>query len=584
MMTAKGKFLVTLVILVMVGLGVWRWKDVIFPASKSETKSINVQEVAQSLKEDDISTAVPDNGVVSGLLAGDKEAKLVTASSLPAVTGVSDYTKSMKNGKFVVKFPINVWPGWAPIILANNGMEPNDESVFLKKYGFYLELSLVDDPVKARDLFASGHTHVLWGTLDMIALFAPELCKDTRISPVIHQQIDFSAGGDGIVARNGIRSINDLGLMKEGVKRKVVLTQNSPSQYLLMSLLIEAGVDPATIDFSWAADAPSAAKLYVQDRSFDAFVGWAPDIYLVPEQSKSSRLIVSTASANRLVADVWAVRNDFNTDHPEIVQGLVEGIFDGMDMVRKEPGKAAEAIAKAFGIPVEDCIKMVGADGGIAEGDAHLTNYRENSNFFLNGNNPANFEVVWNRASKIYVALGYIQEQVPPSKVKGTAILTKLADKYKDSVDLSQRAFNFKDAFARAESDDNQILTKTVSVQFRPSQFSLDQTYDQNIPATLEEIGKLAATFGSACILIEGNTDASLKGVVPADLVKKLSYDRAEAVKLALIDKYKFRPEQFNVVGNGWEKPVPGMNDATNKEHNKRNRRVEVKVFPLESE
>jgi hypothetical protein len=189
----------------------------------------------------------------------------------------------MKDGKLVVEFPINVWPGWAPIIMANAGMEPNDQSVFAKKYGFYVHLAIVDDPVKARDLFASGQSHILWGTLDMIALFAPELVKDSRTVPVVCQQMDFSAGGDGMVARGEIRSINDLRI-KDGKRKKVVLAQNSPSHYLIMSLLIDAGIDPGDIDFKWSADAPSAAKIFVQDPSYDAFVGWSPDIYNVTDK------------------------------------------------------------------------------------------------------------------------------------------------------------------------------------------------------------------------------------------------------------------------------------------------------------
>src|SRR2546427_12853697 len=144
----------------------------------------------------------------------------------------------MKDGKLIVQFPINIWPGWAPIIVANNGLEPNEGSIFYKKYGFYLKLAIVDDPVKARDVFASGHSHVLWGTLDMMALFAPELVKDSRTVPVICQQIDWSAGGDGIVARGDIRNINDF-RMRNGRRRKVVLAQNSPSHYLIMSLRSE---------------------------------------------------------------------------------------------------------------------------------------------------------------------------------------------------------------------------------------------------------------------------------------------------------------------------------------------------------
>ena len=91
------------------------------------------------------------------------------------------------------------------LIVANQGMEPSEQSVFFKKHGFYVKLSIVDDPVKARDLFASGQSHILWGTLDMIALFAPELVKDSRTVPVVCQQVDWSAGGDGWLAGDIIR-------------------------------------------------------------------------------------------------------------------------------------------------------------------------------------------------------------------------------------------------------------------------------------------------------------------------------------------------------------------------------------------
>jgi outer membrane protein OmpA-like peptidoglycan-associated protein len=112
----------------------------------------------------------------------------------------------------------------------------------------------------------------------------------------------------------------------------------------------------------------------------------------------------------------------------------------------------------------------------------------------------------------------------------------------------------------------------------------LNAEYDSTIPKVLDEIGKLAGTFGNAYIVIEGNTDASRKGVVPPDLVRQLSYDRADAVRKSIIDKYKFDPNKFKVLGNGWDNPVAGMTDPSNADHNKKNRRVEVKVFPLEKE
>src|ERR1041385_6632051 len=209
-----------------------------------------------------------------------------------------------------------------------------------------------------------------------------------------------------------------------------------------MSLLIDAGIDPGDIDFKWAADAPSAAKIFLQDTSFDAFIGWSPDIYNITDKMKgSTRLVVTTGTANHLIADVWAVRNDFFRDHPEIVSGLVQGIFEGMDLVRKDPANAARALAMAYKLPEEDCKNMVGKDGGVAEGDAHLTNYRENSKFFLDPFNPASFEVVWNSASTIYKSLGTINSIVPAEKVKASKILAAMADHYKDVRDLSQPTF-----------------------------------------------------------------------------------------------------------------------------------------------
>lgn len=577
-MTTRGKIVLTLLLLGVVGFGVYRWWDKIAPQTRPQNVSVDVMRVKEEIAK---AKATP---VDIPLLAGTNAAALVERSGIPAVSGVSDYKKELQNGKFVVQFPINVWPGWAPIIVANGGLDPNDQSVFTKKYGFYVHLAVVDDPVKARDLFASGQSHVLWGTLDMIALFAPELVKDSRTVPVVCQQIDFSGGGDGVVARGEIHNINDL-RMTNGKRKKVVLAQNSPSHYLIMSLLIDAGIDPGDIDFKWAADAPSAAKIFVQDPSFDAFVGWSPDIYNVTDKLKGSRLVVTTGTANHLIADVWAVRNDFFHDKPEIVNGLVRGIFEGMDMVRKDPNQAAQALATAFKLELKDCQSMVGKDGGVAEGDAHLTNYRENSKFFLDPFNPANFDVIWKSASTIYKSLGTISTEVPASKVKAHQVLAAMSEEYRDVRDLSQPTFKPEAMLKMSpEAGTGQVLTKAVMVSFEPNKSVLDTNYDNTIPGTLDEIGKLAGKFGNAYIVIEGNTDASKKGIVPSDLVRGLSYERADAVRRAIMDKYKiFDPNKFKVVGNGWDNPLPGCTDPSNPDHNKKNRRVEVKVFPLET-
>ena len=55
---------------------------------------------------------------------------------------------------------------------------------------------------------------------------------------------------------------------------------------------------------------------------------------------------------------------------------------------------------------------------------------------------------------------------------------------------------------------------------------------------------------------------------------------RANAVKQALVRKFKtLQPNQFVTAGMGWDRPAD-LNDPQN---SAKNRRVEIKVYPLEA-
>ena len=47
---------------------------------------------------------------------------------------------------------------------------------------------------------------------------------------------------------------------------------------------------------------------------------------------------------------------------------------------------------------------------------------------------------------------------------------------------------------------------------------TVEELYDPKVEIVLEEIAKLAGQFGAARIIIEGHTDSSMKGQVPAEL------------------------------------------------------------------
>lgn len=506
-----------------------------------------------------------------------QEYSYIPQEKLPPVKGVSSYEWDEKNK--VVQFPINVWIGWLPIVAANGGFAPNEESIFFKKYGFKVNLRLVDDPVAARDSFAAGKSHILWGTLDMMVLFAHELMRDSRTAPRIFQLIDWSSGGDGIIVRGNIRAVKDL----QG--KTVVYAQNSPSQYFINNLLINAGLHHSKIKHKYTATAFEAAAAFVADKSIDACVSWAPDIYTIPEKVAGTRILTTTSEANRLVADVWAARADFAKDHPDIINGLVMGIFEGMRILKDSTAKmkAFQWMADGYGMKLEDVKSM--------ETDAFSTNFGENKEFFLNKNNPTNFERTWNNITLVYRDLGLLATPVRFDEVMDFSVIKQLGDKgeFKDLQTVSYSRFiptTYKKVNAEAP-----VLTQTVRINFYPNsanvyepqrnEFNMpipNSLYDPTVDATLEKIARMIGQYERATVALVGHADGSMKGKVPEKPVKDLSEDRAKAVRDALISKYKFHPDKFVVEGKGWSDPA----DPKDPNNHTLNRRVEIQVFTPE--
>jgi ABC-type nitrate/sulfonate/bicarbonate transport system substrate-binding protein len=194
--------------------------------------------------------ATPTEAADTGSVTTKKEYTYVAASRLPAAAGASNY-KPMVNR--TVRIALNVWAGWAPVILANNGFAAGKVWRTPGGQDFRVELVLIDDPVAMRDAYVSGNVHIGWATLDMLPLFVEQLRRDSRTMPRVFQQVDFSNGGDGIVVRENIKTMADL----RG--KKLVLAQNSPSQYFALNMLVAGGVQPSEVNMVYTDSAFQAA-------------------------------------------------------------------------------------------------------------------------------------------------------------------------------------------------------------------------------------------------------------------------------------------------------------------------------------
>ena len=187
-------------------------------------------------------------------------------------------------------------------------------------------------------------------------------------------------------------------------------------------------------------------------------------------------MLVTTATANKLIADVWFARADFAKDNPDIIEGLVRGIFDAMEDLKAQDAKqqVAKLMAAGYSIPESDALGMLG--------DAHSTNYAENREFFLNQNNPTNFERTWNTAYFLYKTIGAVTQQTPFDQVMDFSVIQKLGSEAKYASQKNEYDVRFAPTSAGAvQGESDEILTKTVVIHFFPNSWDLTKKVTRSV-------------------------------------------------------------------------------------------------------
>ena len=167
-----------------------------------------------------------------------------------------------------------------------------------------------------RDAYAAGNLHVGWATLDMLPLFLEGLRKDSRVMPRVYQQVDWSNGGDGIVVRD---SDQDDG--------RPARQDDRARAELAVALLRAERADQRRRAAGGSRVQVHAGRLpgggRVQRRQAPrrrASAGRPTST--TSRRSRATSMLVTTATANKLIADVWFARADFAKDNPDIIEGL----------------------------------------------------------------------------------------------------------------------------------------------------------------------------------------------------------------------------------------------------------------------
>jgi NitT/TauT family transport system substrate-binding protein len=510
-----------------------------------------------------------------GLAEGLKD-QIIAASEIPILGPAGDYRM---NGD-TIDVEISDWPGYAPLIVANGGLEPNADSYFFRKHGFKLKIVKSEAEVEGWQRINSGKTGVTVTTVDVLATYGNQLKVEVPI------QLDFSRGGDGIIALKNLRSINDL-------KGKVLtVAQYTEADFFIRWLAQEAGlgvkplkgaddsIDPIRINLLFTKTAEEAAAVFEANvKSGSEFVAgavtWNPFTVDIPDALPDKVHLMVTNRNLLIIADVLVVNAGFAKQNPKIVKGLVEGILQGVEDLRNNPDSTHAIAAQA--------LDQEPADFKDSLSDVHLSNHAENMLFFAaDPSKIGNFRELYFSAVYAY-GKDSIKNPAQPEKLINRTYLEELGNEglFKDQVVTvgPMKSEGEKDPLER-----NELLTKQIRFQFEATKTTLDLSDPANQQA-LKDITAMMKLAPGSYLRLRGHLDNSKveefraqgESVLRRNSVRanNESKARADSVKDVLVKQHQLDPEKIDTEGKGWDEPLPGAKPEEN-------RRVEVKLFTLE--
>jgi len=474
----------------------------------------------------------------------------------------SPATKSSANNapsgafKDAVKVGVVTWGGYAGGQYFNEGFKANSRSRFIQDYGFPVDFKILDDVPVSREAWKNDEVNLLWCTVDALPT---EIAGLSDFDPVVVFQADWSRGGDAIVARRGINSVNDL----KG--KKIAVAEMTPSHSFLIWMLEAGNLKASDVTLVKQASAIDAAQVF-KSQQVDAAVVWSPDDQACLQAVAGSRILQSTKSASNIIADAFIAKRSWAEQNRDKLRKLYEGWMKGAAEINANDGnkrKAAKILAENFSGFTED-------DAYAAINNARLATHGDNINFF--GLNPdykgVTGEQLYSRMTTSYKSMGYAEGKIPnwriisdPVSVKNTQLTgaENAAEGMKSFTKVTDEAGKEKEA----------IATKRVSITFRTGEFALDENAKFIVDKEMVEIAK---AFANSRIRVEGNTD----NVGSAVTNQVLSRKRAQSVVDYLVSVHGMNKNRFVVVGNGLEKPV-APNDT--EEGKARNRRTDFQLI-----
>jgi NitT/TauT family transport system substrate-binding protein len=212
------------------------------------------------------------------------------------------------------------WMGQVPIYVAQ-------EKGFYAEAGLDFELKIFGSTGEFMAAFLSNQLDSV-SPVSSEAVLMKSQGKDYKIVMVQ----DSSVGGDGILAKDRIKSIADF------KDQKVAVDTSGVSYFFLLQVLKEAGLSKDDI-IPVNTDAAAAAAAFQSD-NIDIAVTYAPYLKQADDAVKDGRIIYDSAKMPTAITDLYLFDTAYIEANPKAVQAFVTGTLKGLQFMKDNPDES----------------------------------------------------------------------------------------------------------------------------------------------------------------------------------------------------------------------------------------------------
>jgi NitT/TauT family transport system substrate-binding protein len=237
-----------------------------------------------------------------------------------------------------VNIAFQQWAAYGPLYLAQ-------EKGFFQEEG--IELVFVDEQLDSgrRDAFNAGMLDCEAATMDLLVT---KRAQDTPVVAVL--EMDYSFGGDSIVAANDIQRLEEL------YGKKVGLARDDVGKSFISFLFHKYGLSLDKLTFV-AKSPQELAQLFLR-KEIDAVASGEPWLSAALERP-DSHILVSAKDEPRVIIDTLNIREDIARNNPALAKGLMRAWFKALRYYQEHPQEASEIIARHYNLTAEEYRKQV---------------------------------------------------------------------------------------------------------------------------------------------------------------------------------------------------------------------------------